>query len=311
MSDIKNAVATQTPMDLAIDNKFINGLTQQIQQKITCGFTFPKDYNYSNALTGAYLTLLETKDKDGKPALEVCSKPSIAQAFMNLVTLGLDTQKKQAYFVPYGGKLQLQKSYFGNQAIARRYGVVDFAPQVLYEGDEFTYDVVDGKKCNFSHKQKFENIDINKIKGAYVILTFTDGSKYLELMTMPQIIQAWKQGFGYKEGGNGTHQKFTDQMCIKSVINRACKSVINTHGDEEAAGIYNEVEESEADDAVLMDVQYDVASNANTEEFIEPEHVQGEVVGEPKKAEPEKKETKQTKPTVKEPEIPEWMGQGQ
>jgi len=284
----KNEVAEQKVTDLisiAIDNNFINGLIGNIKTKEQYGLTFPKGYNYTNALTGAYLTLLETKDKNDKPALQVCSQQSIVKAMMDLATLGLDTQKKQAYFVAYGGSLSLQKSYFGNETIARRYGARKFSPQIVYEGDDFSYDIVDGEIQNITHKQQFKNIDITKIVAAYCIIQMEDGSKYAEVMNIDQIKQAWKQGYGYKENGNGTHQKFTDQMCKKTVINRACKSIINTFGDSGVSDIYNEVEEHESDDVVAIQSQHEIKENENSEDFVveseykevEAEKVQGEV----------------------------------
>jgi len=310
MAEAKTEVVAQPKADLtdiAIDNSFINGLCEQLKQKEKYGLTFPKDYNYTNALTGAYLTLLQTKDKNQQPALKVCTKTSIAQAFMNLATLGLDTQKKQAYFVAYGSELQLQQSYFGKQAIARRYGAKDFNPQVIYEGDEFSYEIVNGKKTNMAHKQDFTNIDITKIKGAYVVVEFQDGSLHLEVMNMLQIEAAWKQGYGYKKDGNGTHQKFTDQMCMKTVINRACKNIIQTHGDEALVEVYEDLETHEQDDRTFLDMQNDVSQNANSVDFEDltgetAEKVSGEVVEDEPKKETKKKDSEhqESKPT------PDW-----
>ena len=91
-------------------------------EKEKYGLTFPKDYNYSNELMGAYLILKETQDANKKPVLESCSQVSIANTLMDMVTLGVSMQKKQCYPVAYGGKLQCQISVYGNTCIARRYG---------------------------------------------------------------------------------------------------------------------------------------------------------------------------------------------
>ena len=47
-------------------------------------------------------------------------------------------------------------------------------------------------------------------------------------MNMKQIKQSWLQGYGYKENGNGAHQKFTDQMAKKTVIKRIFKYLPKT-----------------------------------------------------------------------------------
>lgn len=51
------AVATTTPMDVAINNKFIDGLASQLEAKKKFGLAFPDNYSVSNALNSAYLML--------------------------------------------------------------------------------------------------------------------------------------------------------------------------------------------------------------------------------------------------------------
>lgn len=268
---------------LVVNNAFVDGLVSQLQAKEKFGLTFPKDYNYNNELMGAYLILKETNDKDGKPVLQSCSQVSIANTLMDMVTLGVSMQKKQCYPVAYGGKLQCQISVFGNTCIARRFGLKEVNALCIYEGDTVNYRIEDGKRIIESHTQDFMNIDNDKIKGAYAVVIMNDGSQYTEIMNMSMIKQAWKQGFGYKEGGNGTHQKFTDQMCMKTVTNRALKYIIRTHSTQVESDAYDNFEESEFTDKVVENVQYDIQANANTVDFdVEeekaPEKVEGEVV---------------------------------
>ena len=106
--------AEQQNAALVVNNKFIDGLSAQLQKKTEYGLSFPKDYNPTNALMGAYLILKETTDKNGKCILDSCSQASVANALMDMATLGLNASKKQGYFIAYGGKCQFQKSYFGN-----------------------------------------------------------------------------------------------------------------------------------------------------------------------------------------------------
>lgn len=274
----KNEVATQNEgtvkkeelvaqqVDFAINNTFIDGLSKQLNAKVQNGMSFPADYNVTNALMGAYLALKETEDKNGKPILEVCSQTSIANSLMDMATLGLSVQKKQGYFIAYGGKCQFQRSYFGNMTIARRYGMKDVNAEIIYDGDEFTYSIVDGKKEFTSHKQDFKNIDTDKISGAYAIVTMEDGAKYLEVMNINQLKQSWKQGYGYKETG-GTHQKFADQMAKKTVINRAMKQIINTHGDAFAQEADERTEDIDKNELLEASVVYDIETNANSVPF--------------------------------------------
>ena len=285
----KNEVAEAGKQNagLVVNNAFVDGLVVQLQEKEKYGLTFPKDYNYSNELMGAYLILKETQDANKKPVLESCSQVSIANTLMDMVTLGVSMQKKQCYPVAYGGKLQCQISVYGNTCIARRDGLKTIDAMCIYEGDTFTYHIDNARIVIDEHKQDFLHINKDKIIGAYAIVTMDDGSQYVELMNMDMIKQAWKQGFGYKENGSGTHQKFTDQMAMKTVKNRALKYIIRTYGTQAVSDAYDNFEETETDDRVVMDVQHDISENANSEDFIvvdagvvdsEPEVVQGEVV---------------------------------
>lgn len=282
----KNEVATQNTqgtqkkeelvaqqVDFAINNTFIDGLSKQLNAKVQNGMSFPADYNVTNALMGAYLALKETEDKNGKPLLEVCSQTSIANSLMDMATLGLSVQKKQGYFIAYGGKCQFQRSYFGNMTIARRYGMKDVNAEIIYDGDEFTYSIVDGKKEFGGHKQDFKNIDTDKISGAYAIVTMEDGTKYLEVMNINQLKQSWKQGYGYKETG-GTHQKFADQMAKKTVINRAMKQIINTHGDAFVQEADERTEDIDKNEVLEASVVYDIETNANTVPFEEAPQIE-------------------------------------
>ena len=295
---------------VVINNQFIDGLTKQLEKKCEYGLTFPKDYNLSNALMGAYLVLKETKDRNNKPVLESCTPTSIANSLMNMATLGLSVQKKQGYFISYGNQCQFQRSYFGNMTIARRYGMKDIHAEIIYQGDKFKYHIEDGNKVLDSHEQDFMNIDNEKILGAYAVVLMEDGAKHLEIMNIKQIKQAWSQGFGYKENGNGTHQKFTDQMAKKTVINRALKQIINTHGDVFVQEADDDTETVSRDDAFVADVAYEIEQHANKEEFIpEPMAIEEQ----PKQqtvAESVKTAEKEPVPAaVAEPEIPDFMKQ--
>lgn len=253
--------------DMVINNAFIDGLSKQLQKKCGYGLSFPDDYNVANALTGAYLVLKETTDKSGKPILETCSQVSIANALMDMCVLGLNVQRKQGYFIAYGGKCQFQRSYFGNITIARRFGLKDIHAEVIYEGDNFVYHIEDGNKVLDKHEQSIANIDNDKIIGAYAVVIMQDGTKMLEVMNMKQIKQSWQQGYGYKEG-SGTHSKFADQMAKKTVINRALKQIINTHGDVFVQEADERTEDVDRMEQVAADVAYEIAENSNKEEFV-------------------------------------------
>ena len=55
----------------------------------------PANYSPSNAMKSAWLILQEVKDRNGKPAIEVCTKASMANALLDMVVQGLNTAKTQ------------------------------------------------------------------------------------------------------------------------------------------------------------------------------------------------------------------------
>ena len=261
---------------LVVNNAFIDGLSAQLKEKEKYGLTFPPDYNPTNALMGAYLMLKETTDKNGKNVLQTCTQASIANTLMDMVTMGLSMQKKQCYPIAYGGKLQCQVSYHGHKAMAHRYGAKTINAEVIYEGDTFKYHIENGRKILDEHQQDFQNINLDKIIGAYCVIKLSDGSTYMEVMNIGQIKTAWKKGFGYKEN-SGTHKEFTDMMAKKTVTSRACKQIVQQYGDVFAIDSYEKAEELGNVDVVAESVAYNIQQNANSEEF-NPDIIDGDVV---------------------------------
>jgi len=246
-------MSEQTPA--YVPKKTEPNITEVVLQRVhqfqkLAEISIPKDYSPENALKSAYLILSEQTDNSGKPVLQSCSRESIANALLNMVVQGLSPMKKQGAFVPYNGKLQWQTEYHGNIALAKRYGGVrEVAANVIYEGDVFEYviNAKTGRKEIIKHEQKFENIDINKIKGAYAVLVLQDGSTFVEVMNMIQIQTSWNQGAS--KGNSPAHRNFKDEMAKKTVINRACKMYISTSSD---ANILDETEETETVDTPAM-----------------------------------------------------------
>lgn len=313
MANAKTANAKKTAAqgsnDVAMVKKdsVVDLVTKKVQEFVSRGeLHLPPDYSAHNAMKAAWLVLQETKDKNGRPALEVCTKNSIANALLDMVVQGLNPAKKQCYFIVYGNKLICQRSYFGSMAVCKQAaGAKEIYAEVVYEGDEFEYEIRKGRRYVRKHVQKLDNIDSKKIVAAYCIVEFGDERPdYCEIMSIDQIKKAWAQGQLYKEGGNGTHQKFTDQMCKKTVINRACKAFINSSSDSH---LLLEAFNRADDEKVEQEVAEEIEENANSE-FIdiegdvqedepeieieepgEPEEIEAELVVEQK----EKQEPKQ------------------
>jgi len=259
--------------DVAVIEKNISdGVLNRVKELEKEGaLQFPSNYSYSNALKSAWLMLQETVDSNKKPVLQTCTKESIANSLLDMVVQGLSPVKKQCYFIAYGGKLQLSRSYMGTVAVTKRLkGIKDVKAYCIYEGDEFEteFDVMTATIKITKFNPKFENVDITKIKGAFAVIIGEDGPVHLEIMSMAQIKSAWNQGFA--KGNSGAHKNFTDEMAKKSVINRACKMYANTSDDSDVLiEAFNNTTENESKDPI----KEEIATKANTEEldFVDDE----------------------------------------
>ena len=231
----------------------------------------PANYSAENAMKSAWLILQNTLDRDKRPVLEVCTKDSIANSLFDMVVQGLNPAKKQGYFIAYSKQLVFQRSYFGTMAVAMLVDdtIQEIVAEVVYESDTFRYRIQRGKKEITEHEQSLENIDGKKIKAAYCMVINTDGEiSKTEIMTFAEIKQAWKQSQmhpiddkGNVKGGS-THDKFTAEMCKKTVTNRACKPIINASSDSHLfQQSFNRTDEV----IVEEEMAAAIAAHANTE----------------------------------------------
>ena len=228
---------------MKIKEETVDAIALKVQKLQQCGeLDLPANYSAANALKSAWLILQATEDKDHRPVLEVCTRESITNSLLDMVVQGLNAQKKQGYFIAYGKALVFQRSYFGSMAVAK---MVDesidddgIVAEVVYEGDVFKYKLERGKKIITHHEQDFANVDKKKIIGAYCVVYNREGdAKSTVIMTIEELKQAWKQSKMSPVNEKGeirlgsVHDKFTAEQCKKTVINRACKPIINSSND--------------------------------------------------------------------------------
>lgn len=211
-------------------------MVDSVQAKISAleegnGINFPPNYSVANALRTAWLQIQEVKDINDRPALEVCTRESIANALLYTVVQGLSPAKKQVYYIVYKNQLQAQRSYFGTMAATKRIpGVSDIWSDVVYEGDEFQAEKARGGWRLIKHNSLPENIDPEKIKYAYAVIEREGAEPFTEIMTWSQIQKSWAKS---KSKSQTVHKEFPDQMAKRTVINRACKMFFNTSDDSD------------------------------------------------------------------------------
>lgn len=213
-------------------------ITEQVLQRVNQmqsdgGINLPGDYSAANALRSAYLIINDMRDaKTGVPILQTVKRDSVYNALFNMTTQGLNPAKRQCSFIQYGDKLHMQREYAGSIALAKRYAdVKEINAALIYEGENpvFEIDTTTGRKKLISHNMNWENIDDTKIRGAYAIVLFNDGSTNVEIMTMAQIRKSWEQG--QTKGQSPAHKNFPGEMAKKTVIGRACKLLIASSDD--------------------------------------------------------------------------------
>ena len=223
---------------------------------------FPANYSPENAMKSAWLILQDVKDRTGKPALEVCTKESIANALLDMVVQGLNPAKKQGYFIPYGAALTFQRSVFGTMAVTKRLtGARKIDAMTIHEGDKVNYEIINGRYVNLKHSQEFGSTN-KKIIGAYCTIIEADGSIYTEVMTSEEIQKSWKQSKMNPDGENSTHSKFPVEMTKRTITQRACKRFLNSSDDSSI--LFNLMQENE-DRVAEAETRQIIEEKANVE----------------------------------------------
>ena len=193
------------------------------------GLQVPPNYSVTNALKSAWLTILKTVDMNKRPALDVCTKESVANSLLDMVIQGLTPAKTQCYFIVYGNQLTMMRSYFGTASVLKRLtGVDDVFAQVIYADDEFEYEIRNGYKVITKHNQKMANIDNSKIVGAYAVIS-KNGFGFAEVMTKAQIDVSWSK----RKNSGQVQKEFPEEMSKRTVINRHAKMFMNTSDDSD------------------------------------------------------------------------------
>ena len=189
------------------------------------GLMIAQNYSVSNALSSAYYAL---KNSSSGNLLQQCTQDSVYNALLDMVTQGLSPAKTQCYFIPYGNVVKLTRSYFGTMKVVKQLPEVkDIYAQIIFKGDEFEAENVDGRWKFVSHKSSWKNQD-NPIEGAYCVIEKTDGEKILTIMTKKEIDKSWAQA-----KTKNVQNNFPQEMAKRTVINRAAKQFFNTSDDND------------------------------------------------------------------------------
>jgi len=173
-------------------------------------------------------------------------------------------------------------------AVAKRVaGAKDIWAEVVYKGDEFEYEITHNRKNITKHTQRIDNVGAS-IMAAYCVIEFeNEKPDYTEIMTIDQIHKAWDKSKMKTEDPGSTHSQFPDEMCKRTVINRACKKFINASSDSNLfLEHFNRTDEERAEEEVAEDI----AEKANGEiiDVVPEEEVETEIVEKEEAEKPEK-----------------------
>ena len=220
-----------------ISDKVINQISNLVDNQ---GLVLPKNYNPTNALKSAYLKLAEAN-------LLNTDQTALAEALLNMCIQGLNPAKNQCYFINYGGKVNMMRSYFGDRTVAINTGLVkDVQANIIYEGDEVNV-FYENDYIRIDHKTNWENLS-NPIKGAYAFAILPDGSKRYDIMTIDRIKKSWSMS--KNQTNNKLQTQFNDDACKRTVIRHLVKMIFNETGDSEAVvESYNKTTADEYDNS--------------------------------------------------------------
>lgn len=215
------------------------------------GVKLPNNYNAANALKQAFFKINEvtSSQREGgglymeKYGSTPVGKASIANALLDMIQQGLNPGKNQCYFIAYGPKLQMSRSYFGTQAALKRLDEInDVKAEVIRKDDVFEIGSIDNETVVTKFVPSFENMD-KEIIGAFATITKADGSKVYTIMTKKQIEKSWS-----KAKTKSVQNDFPEEMAKRTVINRAAKPFINTSDDAELfSDAFNRTTENDYD----------------------------------------------------------------
>ncbi len=254
-------------------NAFVTKVADKIAEMKQQGqINLPDNYSAVNALQAAYFTLTAVDFGSKQALIDKVTPESVAFALQDMAIQGLSVAKKQGYFVPYGDKLQFLRSYHGTQAVLKRlHGVKDIWANVIWKGEDFEVEYNERGQLAFKgHKVNWKAATGKKedIEGAYCIIEREDGTQFLTVMTMDEILTAWSTA-----KTQNVQNKYPQEMAKRTVINRASKAFINTSDDSDLLidavnrSTENEYEPTVKDMGDIEEVKREIEQNANTEEI--------------------------------------------
>jgi recombination protein RecT len=222
------------------------------------------------------------------PKLMECSLGSIAQAFTDAGTIGLEPNGVYAHLIPYGKECKYMPDYKGFIKLARESGEIsDMTANVVRENDVFEHEY--GSNKYLKHVKSYgTDKERGKRIAAYSYVKFKDGSEDFRVLTEGEVMHAKKSS----KSGN-IWDNDPDPMWAKTAVRQHAKFLPSQKKLQLAA----EMEE-------VMDLKdVDVSDITETKTKDNTSALKDKIAAKKKSKEtkPAKAETKKDKPETKKP----------
>ena len=203
--------------------------------------------------------------------------PSLYMALITAAQLGLDPDgpRGEAYLIPYWDRdagcelVQLMPGYRGiMRLVTNSPDVKSIRSQVVYEGDDFSMDLMDPDDPLRNFHRVSVGAERGKAVGVYSRVTYEDGSHDCEFANWSEVDKARSSS----KGKSPAWEKWPEQMARKFIIKRHSNQLPLDGVARQAISIDNIASDSAAADArAIIDVDDVIEGAPEPAKLAEPE----------------------------------------
>lgn len=177
------------------------------------------------------------------PEIEKVPSIGITKALISMFSNKLDFRKNHCYFFVQNDKTTGKSLRFGWQyqgliSVAKlTCDVQEVIPVLVHENDKISYNYDFGDLIVTEHIPSFGG----EIIGGYCVVKWNNGSKSIKYYTRVELDKRRDKS----QAKNGSFWNWEREMYEKTLINATLKRIIETSGETEAEGLYNEPDEKQ------------------------------------------------------------------
>lgn len=189
--------------------------------------------------------------------------------------LSLNPQWQEGYFVPYNMKVDgkevptvtFSPMYRGKKKLLITKGIVkNIIPELVYEGEYFDEDIVNGVRTVKHKPNSFKRSDPSKIIGGYASIYLNNGEMQYIVKGRDYFERSKKQSESKMNGKTSpAWRTWYDQMCLKCLINAADSVIPKIGVNAETTQLMNDINTNDID-------YVDVSNEDETPKTEEPKN---------------------------------------